>query len=243
MKRLYKKALIDLQADDMREKQVGTDVQDEENLLNENEPTTLDEKEPAPLIDKEVSPKEDLLPISDSNDIDEKPAFEQPATPESVDEQFGVESPGMGIDLVSLDQGLLNDLASLQMLYQQTKLFHWISNGPNYISTHRFLDEVAEALEKEIDEYAERLVYLNIDPIADPTQITTMSYVQYVQLNQSSKFESFMMVLDSGLTQVIDSMKDNSIRAGESKDIGTSKLLEDFVYDLEVLQHHIRSFR
>ncbi|AEO93605.1 DNA binding protein [Bacillus phage G] len=239
MKRLFKKALISLNADDMRLNK-DEEVKDEKILNNdvdelEKKPLDL----PLPKKDDEISDIE----ISDEPKF-EPPTFEQPqVTPESVNNEFGVESPGMGIDLVSLDQGLLNDLASLQVLYQQTKLFHWIFNGENYIATHRFLDEVADSLLEEIDLYAERLVYLNIDPVADMTQITTMSYVQFVQMNQNFKFSNLLMILDNGLSQIIDSMKDNSIRAGESKDIGTSKMLEDFVYDLEVLQHHIRSFK
>lgn len=237
MKRLYKKALIDLQADDLRVKKIDTDVEDEEALLNDPELDFLDHMD---------NKKEDILEIKPSIEdlIDEKPKFEQPlVTTEDVNNEFAVESPGMGIELVSLEQGLLHDLASLQVMYQQTKLFHWIFNGENYISTHRFLNEVAEAISEEVDLFAERLVFLNIDPVADMTQITTLSYVEFVQMNQSFKFGSLMMVLDTGLTKIVDSMKDNSIRASESKDIGTSKMLEDFIYDLEVLQHHIRSFK
>lgn len=244
MKRLYKKALIDLAADDMRLNK------DEEVELNDLDLDFLDEldeksKDKKPDLDKDIDlDKKPELDLEPTLPLVEKPEFEQPpVTPEMVDSQFGVEDPGMGIDMVSLDQGLLNDLASLQTFYQQVKLFHWIFNGENYIATHEFLDEVAEAVLEEIDLLAERMVFLGIDPVADHTQIANLSYIEFVQMNQNFKFASLITLLDNDLTTIVNSLKDNSIRAGESKDIGTSKMLEDFVYDLEVLQHHIRSFR
>lgn len=230
MKRLYKKALISLQAEDLR---LNKEDENKEEVL-------LDESGNEISVNKnEESENKSLEDV-----VDNKPKFELPEiTPESINNEFGVESPGMGIELISLDQGLLNDFASLQVMYQQTKLFHWIFNGQNYIATHRFLDEVAEALLEEIDMFAERLVFLNIDPVADMNLISTLSYVDFIQMNQNFKFESLMTVLDTNLSKIVDSLKDNSIRASESKDIGTSKMLEDFVYDLEVMQHHIRSFK
>ena len=147
------------------------------------------------------------------------------------------------MEMVSLEESLLGDLSSLQVLYQQTKLFHWTTTGENYIGVHRFLDEVCEALEEEIDLFAERLVYLGIDPVAEMNEVATLSYIDFTPLNKNSKFRSAIDVVDNGLLKIINSMKDNSFRATEEKDVGTSKMLEDFIFDLETMQHHIRSFK
>lgn len=246
MKRLYKKALISLNADDMRE----TKTDENESLdsldkgLDKDLDTDLDidldknvELDKKPDLTKEVEDKTDIT-------FDKKPEFEQPeVTPESVNQEFGVDSPGMGVDLVTLEEGLLNDLSSLNVLYQQTKFFHWIISDENYIATHRFLDEVATGILQTIDLIAERLVYIGTTPVADLEQIKFRSYVQFQQLDGPFKLYRAVDTLDSQFSLIIDKLKDNSKKANQKDDIGTDKLLQDLVYDLETFQHHIRSFK
>ena len=56
---------------------------------------------------------------------------------------------------------LLNaTLASLVDLYSQTKFAHWNVKGPNFIAVHKLFDELAELVEDQIDEVAERATAL-----------------------------------------------------------------------------------
>ncbi|MNM50789.1 hypothetical protein D3C81_618380 [compost metagenome] len=89
---------------------------------------------------------------------------------------------------------------------------------------------------------AERLVFLEIKPIADLEEISKKSYIKFAEM-ESFKFDGAISIMDEGLNLLIDKMKGNSQKAGDSRNIGTEKMLQDFVYDLEVLQHHIRSFK
>lgn len=153
-----------------------------------------------------------------------------------------VEDDGLGEDSKTLEDGLVEDICSLQLLYQQIKLFHWITNGSNYIAVHRFFDEIADAILEQVDLMAERLVFLEIQPVAELEEISKKSYVKFTEM-EAFKFDGAISVIDDGLNLIIDKMKGNSQKAGDSRNIGTEKMLQDFVYDLEVLQHHIRSFR
>lgn len=57
--------------------------------------------------------------------------------------------------------GLLNGvLADLSDLYTQTKHAHWNVKGPNFIGLHNLLDELAEQVEGQMDEVAERATAL-----------------------------------------------------------------------------------
>lgn len=57
--------------------------------------------------------------------------------------------------------GLLNKVvADLLDLYSQTKHAHWNLKGPNFIGLHKLLDELAEGVEEQTDEVAERATAL-----------------------------------------------------------------------------------
>lgn len=51
-------------------------------------------------------------------------------------------------------------LANLIDLYLQTKQAHWNIKGQGFMSMHKLLDEVAEAVENELDTVAERVTAL-----------------------------------------------------------------------------------
>lgn len=140
------------------------------------------------------------------------------------------------------EDALLKDISSLQVLYQQIKFFHWIANGDNYISIHRFLDEVSDAVLEQIDLLAERMMFLGKTPTAEIDDIAKQSYVKFTKMD-NFKLDGATSIINEGLGKIINTMKENSNAAGESNDIGTEKMLQDFIYDLEVLQHHIRSFK
>lgn len=53
--------------------------------------------------------------------------------------------------------GVLSDLSDL---YTQTKHAHWNVKGPNFSGLHKLLDELAEAVEEQVDEVAERITTL-----------------------------------------------------------------------------------
>ena len=59
--------------------------------------------------------------------------------------------------LVGLLNGMISDLSDL---FTQTKHAHWNVKGPNFIGLHKLLDELAEEVEEQTDEVAERATAL-----------------------------------------------------------------------------------
>ncbi len=73
---------------------------------------------------------------------------------------------------------LLNQhLADTFDLMSQTKFAHWNVKGPNFIALHKLFDELAEELEKHIDEIAERATALGGVATGTARQATAMSRV------------------------------------------------------------------
>lgn len=142
-----------------------------------------------------------------------------------------------------LTDGLLNDLASLQVVYNQTKMLHWISSGENYIEVHQFFDRIAHTILNKIDLLAERIVYLGSTPINESNQITQRSYVIYGRLDGSFDQSTAMTTMNDSLDRVINGLRTNYIKAEEITDIGTSQLVQEIIFELESLQHHVDSFR
>lgn len=144
---------------------------------------------------------------------------------------------------IRLVESLLRDMSSLQVLYQQLKLFHWIIKGNNYIATHRFLDEVADYVLKSVDLIAERLVFLNSTPIADLAEIAHYTYVGFKEIkNDEFNFDEMIAVLDQDLNLITANLRSGSELANDLGDFGTEQLIQELIYNLEVFQHHIESF-
>lgn len=59
--------------------------------------------------------------------------------------------------VIEILNGQLVDLINLQM---QCKQAHWNVKGPHFIGLHKLFDAVAEAIEEQVDEVAERAVAL-----------------------------------------------------------------------------------
>lgn len=225
MKRLLKKALNTVLQDSFKQDIEKAQHPQEENIHEEHS-SQMNEHTPMEPVDHEQIPEHAELPEHQ----------------QEIDEDVEIDDDGMGFDQTPIEDALINDHCSMQVLYQQVKLLHWIVTGENYIATHRFFDEVADALLEQIDLLAERLVFLEINPIAEMKEVEKRSYVDFTKM-EGFKFDGAISIIDEGLEKVIEGMKNNVMKAGDSKNVGTEKMLQDFVYDLEVLQHHIRSFK
>src|SRR3954453_9200199 len=73
---------------------------------------------------------------------------------------------------------LLNQhLADTFDMMSQTKFAHWNVKGPNFIALHKLFDELAEVLEKHVDEFAERATALGGVALGTARQAAAMSHV------------------------------------------------------------------
>jgi DNA-binding ferritin-like protein (oxidative damage protectant) len=140
----------------------------------------------------------------------------------------------------NLNNSLYKSLCSLDILYRQVKFYHWIVNGENYISNHRFLDEISDLVNSKIDLIAERLVFLGFIPEYEPNVVEKNSDVKYF-IQTSVTMNEIIDKLIKQFNIVIDNLKDSAEKS--TNDYGTQQLITEVIYDLEVYKHHINSFK
>ena len=71
-------------------------------------------------------------------------------------------------------------LADGNVLYLKLRKFHWNLKGPDFMQFHRLFEEQYEAIEKDIDEVAERISTLGGMAIG-----TTIEFAELSQLKES----------------------------------------------------------
>jgi starvation-inducible DNA-binding protein len=117
-------------------------------------------------------------------------------------------------------------------LYVKTKNFHWHVSGPHFRDYHLLLDEQSEAIEKMIDEFAERVRKIGGTTIRSIGQIAQLQRI-------SDNNEPFVTPYDMVCELMADNkaMVENMRKAHEvtdkHEDVATASLLEQFIDEAE----------
>ena len=123
--------------------------------------------------------------------------------------------------------GLLNTVvADLLDLYSQTKHAHWNLKGPNFIGLHKLLDELAEKVEDQTDEVAERatalggVVFGTVRMAAATTQLPDFPADVFFT-------QKVVVVLADRYSKAGDTVRAGIDKADEAGDKDTADLLTD----------------
>lgn len=85
---------------------------------------------------------------------------------------------------------LLNeDIAGTSDLYSQTKQAHWNVKGENFYQLHELFDDLAEGIEKAIDDLAERATALGGYAMGTVRMAAQSSYLPEYQCHSSNGIE------------------------------------------------------
>lgn len=135
----------------------------------------------------------------------------------------------------------LNDLlANYQVLFQNTRGFHWNIKGDKFFELHAKFEELYTDLQIKIDEIAERILTLGGTPIHSFSGYLQLAKVKPVE-NESNGPTSVEHILDAFsilLTKERDILKISS----ELWDEGTNALMSDYIREKEKLVWMYSSF-
>jgi starvation-inducible DNA-binding protein len=149
---------------------------------------------------------------------------------------------------IGLDTGKTKDLSkklnqllcNYQLLYINTRGFHWNIKGDNFFELHVKFEELYNDLQLKIDEIAERILTLGFTPYHSFSNYLENSEVPEAQNVTDGKaalknnLEAFEIIL--GLQREILELSD------EADDEGTNALMSDYISEQEKLVWMYRSY-
>jgi starvation-inducible DNA-binding protein len=123
---------------------------------------------------------------------------------------------------------LQRQVANAYMLYHNYKHYHWNTYGPHFRDLHLFFDELAEAVLKTTDGFAERIRMIGQDPIFSPTEIVDTATVKAAD-PANFTMRDMITEADRHVIAVIKELREAIHIADEHDDPGTADLLTDAV--------------
>lgn len=124
-------------------------------------------------------------------------------------------------------------LANYQILYINTRGFHWNIKGQNFFELHLKFEELYTNLQLKIDEVAERILTLGYTPLH--------SYSDYLKKSQISETtgisngQEAMKEILSAFKTIISLQREILNLAADATDEGTNALMSDYIREQEKL--------
>lgn len=124
-------------------------------------------------------------------------------------------------------------LSNLQVLYINTRGFHWNIKGDNFFELHLKFEELYTDLQLKIDEVAERI--LTLGHVPDHSYSDYLRHAKIMEVvNQANGKEALKSVMDS-LGILLEEEREILQLAAEANDEGTNALMSDYIRQQEKL--------
>ncbi len=124
-------------------------------------------------------------------------------------------------------------LSNLQVLYINTRGFHWNIKGDNFFELHLKFEELYTDLQLKIDEVAERILTLGHVPDHSYSEYLRHAKIKEV-VNQGNGKDALKSVMDS-LSILLDEEREILQLAADANDEGTNALMSDYIRQQEKL--------
>ncbi len=134
---------------------------------------------------------------------------------------------------LKLAEALNHLLANYQVFYMNTRGYHWNIKGKEFFELHAKFEEIYTDLQTKIDELAERILTLDVQPLH--------SFSQYLEISQIKEHTnatdgvSTMKGLIAGFSSLISQQRQVLAFASEAGDEGSAALMSDYIREQEKL--------
>ncbi len=150
---------------------------------------------------------------------------------------------GIGLDKKlskKLSEKLNHLLADYQVLYMNTRGFHWNIKGDKFFELHLKFEELYNNFQLKIDEIAERILTLGHTPLH-----CYSDYLKHSSIQENKKVvdgkQCVSMLLQSFQTIIIEQRAILSL-ASDANDEGTNALMSDYIREQEKLVWMLSAF-
>ena len=140
-----------------------------------------------------------------------------------------------------LVDALNTDLAATYVLYHQIKKHHWLVEGAEFLGVHEYLGEVAEDLEENADELAERAQAIGGVPLSGGA-----NYEEHAPVTpEDADAYDIRPSLENDLElfgEVTEMLREHVQLARNLGDYGTEEVFREVLEDVEEHGHHIEHY-
>ncbi|MDI9339369.1 MAG: Dps family protein [Sediminibacterium sp.] len=139
-----------------------------------------------------------------------------------------------GIKSISTEKitSQLNELlAAYQVLYINTRGFHWNIKGHDFFEMHLKFEEMYTDFQTKIDEVAERILTLGATPAHSYSQYLKTSVITE-QTDVSNGKKALAIIIES-LEKILKIERSILKKASEQDDEGTCALMSDYIREQE----------
>ena len=123
-------------------------------------------------------------------------------------------------------------LANLNVLYRKVQNYHWNVVGDKFFSIHEKLEEYYDAINKQIDDVAERILSIGGRPLGtlkDYLAVTTIKEAA----NREISIPEAVADVEKEFETMLKLVKEVKEVADEENDYGTSALVDEYISTYE----------
>ena len=123
-------------------------------------------------------------------------------------------------------------LANLNVLYRKVQNYHWNIVGAGFFSVHAKLEEYYDAINKQIDDVAERILSIGGRPLGtlkDYLEVTTIKEAE----NKEISIPEAVADVKKEFEAMLKLVKEVKETADEENDYGTSALVDEYISTYE----------
>lgn len=124
-------------------------------------------------------------------------------------------------------------LANYQVLYMNTRGYHWNIKGEQFFELHVKFEEIYTDLQTKVDELAERILTIGHTPDHSFSRYLEESEIKEHQ--QAYRGKECVAGLVEGFSTLVNKQREILELAGEASDEGTSALMGDYIREQEKL--------
>ncbi len=139
-----------------------------------------------------------------------------------------------------LAQQLNQLLALYQVLYMNTRGYHWNIKGHQFFELHAKFEEIYTDLQVKIDELAERILTIGYTPAHAFSHYLETSEIKEHQ--NATAGDDCVRGLVNGFSILINKQREILHNAGEAEDEGTSALMSDYIREQEKLMWMLNAY-
>ncbi|CAH1544364.1 Non-specific DNA-binding protein Dps / Iron-binding ferritin-like antioxidant protein / Ferroxidase [Vibrio rotiferianus] len=139
-----------------------------------------------------------------------------------------------------LAQQLNQLLAHYQVLYMNSRGYHWNIKGAQFFELHVKFEEIYTDLQTKIDELAERILTLGHTPAHAFSNYLEASEIKEHQ--NATSGEECVQGLVQGFSVLLLKQREILQNAGEADDEGTAALMGDYIREQEKLMWMLNAY-